>query len=157
MFECSRDELLTNYRQLARNPAHIPFNTLLITLSSGETLYVPPRSLRSDSPSRAPSPSGYNSDPEAEVHKNRGAGEIDLQSSRLDLSFESLPTTPTTSELDGTPRRKRAAKSANWHDLLKYVYPALAHWPRLTWDQADQLANGHLGHGAVVGRSCSSD
>ncbi|TFK88527.1 hypothetical protein K466DRAFT_546944 [Polyporus arcularius HHB13444] len=107
--------------ELARNPAHIPFNTLLITLSSGETLYVPPRSLRSDSPSRAPSPSGYNSDPEAEVHKNRGAGEIDPQSSRLDLSFESLPTTPTTSELDGTPRRKRAAKSANWHDLLKLI------------------------------------
>ncbi|KAI0719109.1 UV radiation resistance protein and autophagy-related subunit 14-domain-containing protein [Cerioporus squamosus] len=106
--------------ELARNPAHIPFNSLLITLSTGEILYLPPRSLRSMSHSRAPSPSGYNSDPESEVHRT-GTREADLQSSRLDLSFESLPTSPTTSELDGTYRRKRAVKSANWHDLLKLI------------------------------------
>ncbi|RPD81566.1 hypothetical protein L226DRAFT_527840 [Lentinus tigrinus ALCF2SS1-7] len=117
----SLNELKPLPEELARNPAHIPSNTVLITLSSGETLYLPPRSLRSVSHSRAPSPNGYNSDPEVEVHRARGTGDIDLQSPRLDLSLESLPTSPTTSELDGSHRRKRAVKSANWHDLLKLI------------------------------------
>lgn len=55
------------------------------------------------------------------MHKTRGVSEIDMQTPRFDISMDSLPTSPTTSELDGTHRRKRAVKSANWHDLLKCV------------------------------------
>ncbi|KAI1786296.1 UV radiation resistance protein and autophagy-related subunit 14-domain-containing protein [Ganoderma leucocontextum] len=112
-------------QDLAANPSHIPSNTLLISLSSGETLYLPARSLRPRSPSRAPSPNtGYNSDPETEVHKVRGpVGEMGLRTPKLDDGFDDMPTSPTISELDRTTplRRKRVVKSANWQDLLKYV------------------------------------
>ena len=104
----------------------MPFNTLLITLSSGETLYLPAHSLRSRSSSRAPSPTaGYNSDPEAEMRKIRGSEEeVGLQTPRLELGLDDLPASPTTGEPDGSTslRRKRVVKSANWQDLLKYVF-----------------------------------
>ncbi|TBU58827.1 UV radiation resistance protein and autophagy-related subunit 14-domain-containing protein [Dichomitus squalens] len=121
------DQLKPLPQDLAANPSHLPSNTLLISLSSGETLYLPARSLQSHSPSRAPSPNvGYNSDPETGVHKMRGtAGEMGLRTPRLDGSLDDIPASPTISELDGTStthfRRKRAVKSANWQDLLKLI------------------------------------
>ena len=100
----------------------MPSNTLLISLSTGETLYLPPRSLRSSPPSRAPSPNaGYNSDPETEVHRIRPTGDIGLQSPKIGSSLDSMPTSPTISELDGTHRKRRTVKSGSWQDLLKYV------------------------------------
>ncbi|KAI0666234.1 UV radiation resistance protein and autophagy-related subunit 14-domain-containing protein [Trametes maxima] len=109
---------------LANHPSHLPSNTLLITLSTGETFYLPPRSLRASSPSRPPSPSaGYNSDPEVDVQRARETAEVALLSPRLDASFEGVPTSPAISEFnDGIHiRRKRAAKSATLQDILKLI------------------------------------
>ncbi|KAI9059587.1 hypothetical protein FKP32DRAFT_1760885 [Trametes sanguinea] len=111
---------------LAVHPNHLPSNTLLITLSNGETLYLPPPSLRSASPSRPPSPNaGYNSDPEVEVHRIRENGDVPaplLDPRPSDASLDSMPTSPTISELDGTQsRRKRAVKSASLQDILKLI------------------------------------
>ncbi|KAJ3006293.1 hypothetical protein NUW54_g3991 [Trametes sanguinea] len=111
---------------LAVHPNHLPSNTLLITLSNGETLYLPPPSLRSASPSRPPSPNaGYNSDPEVEVHRIRENGDVPaplLDPRSSDASLDSMPTSPTISELDGTQsRRKRAVKSASLQDILKLI------------------------------------
>ena len=112
--------------QLISSPTHVPFNTLLITLSTGETFYVPSRSLQSAPPSRAPSPdAGYSSDPELDVFRARGPAEFGLRTPRLDASFDSMPTSPAVSDFDGPhSRRKRAVKSATYQDLLKYVAPA---------------------------------
>ncbi|KAH9891128.1 UV radiation resistance protein and autophagy-related subunit 14-domain-containing protein [Cubamyces lactineus] len=108
---------------LVTHPNHLPSNTLLVTLSSGETLYLPPQSLRPSSPSRPPSPNaGYNSDPEGEVHRVREAGEVMLLSPKPDAGFESPPASPATSEFGGRQsRRKRAVKSATLQDLLKLI------------------------------------
>ncbi|KAI0325632.1 hypothetical protein GY45DRAFT_1356646 [Cubamyces sp. BRFM 1775] len=105
---------------LATHPNHLPSNTLLISLSSGETLYLPPQSLRPSSPSRPPSPNtGYNSDPEGEVHRVR---DVTLLSPKPDVGLESAPASPATSEFDGRQsRRKRAVKSATLQDLLKLI------------------------------------
>ncbi|KAI0651426.1 UV radiation resistance protein and autophagy-related subunit 14-domain-containing protein [Trametes meyenii] len=109
---------------LANHPSHLPSNTLLITLSTGETFYLPPRSLRPSSPSRPPSPSaGYNSDPEVDVQRARETVEVVLLSPRLDESFEGMPTSPAMSDFnEGIHiRRKRAAKSATLQDILKLI------------------------------------
>ncbi|KAI0757430.1 hypothetical protein C8Q80DRAFT_1091818 [Daedaleopsis nitida] len=121
-WEVVLNELRPVPQELTRNTTHMPSNTLLITLSTGETLYLPPRSLRSRSQSRAPSPNaGYNSDPETDVQRVRGGGDIGLQSPKLDSGLDSMPTSPTISELGGTHRRKRTTKSASWQDLLKLI------------------------------------
>ncbi|KAH9850657.1 hypothetical protein C2E23DRAFT_782205 [Lenzites betulinus] len=109
---------------LATHPNHLPFNTLLITLSTGETFYLPPRSLHPPSPPRSPSPNaGYNSDPEGEPRKARETREgAALLSPRLDASFDSMPTSPAMSDFDGgISRRRRAGKSASLQDILKLI------------------------------------
>ncbi|KAI0662390.1 UV radiation resistance protein and autophagy-related subunit 14-domain-containing protein [Cubamyces menziesii] len=108
---------------LATHPNHLPSNTLLVTLSSGETLYLPPQSLRPSSPSQPPSPNaGYNTDPEGDVHRVRDAGDSVLLSPKPDVGFESPPTSPATSEFGGRQsRRNRAVKSATLQDLLKLI------------------------------------
>ncbi|KAI0825239.1 hypothetical protein BC628DRAFT_1410305 [Trametes gibbosa] len=109
---------------LATHPNHLPFNTLLITLSTGETFYLPPRSLHPPSPPRSLSPNaGYNSDPEGESRRTRDTGDGDaLLSPRLDASFESMPTSPTMSDFNGVrSRRRRAGKSASIQDILKLI------------------------------------
>ncbi|KAI0367504.1 hypothetical protein BV20DRAFT_970472 [Pilatotrama ljubarskyi] len=117
------NRLLPLTEELAAHPGHLPSNTLLITLSTGETLYLPPPSLLSSSPSRPPSPNaGYNSDPEADVHRVRDLGEVALLSPGPDASFESIPASPSASEFDGSHiRRKRAVKSASLQDILKLI------------------------------------
>ncbi|KAL7285844.1 hypothetical protein ACG7TL_000953 [Trametes sanguinea] len=125
-WEVDLNRLATLTGDLASHPNHLPSNTLLISLSTGETLYLPPPSLRSASPSRPPSPdAGYNSDPEVEVHRIRENGDVPapLLDPRLsDASLESIPTSPTISEIDGTQlRRKRAATSASLQDILKLI------------------------------------
>lgn len=100
--------------QLAARPGHLPSNTLLIALSTGETFYLPPRSLGPASPARPPSPNaGYNSDPEGDYAA--------FLSPRPDASFDGLPLSPAMSEFDGHSRRKGAGKSANLQDILKCV------------------------------------
>ncbi|CDO70931.1 hypothetical protein BN946_scf184829.g39 [Trametes cinnabarina] len=111
---------------LAAHPNHLPSNTLLITLTNGETLYLPPSSLRSASPSRPPSPNtGYSSDPEAEVHRARENGDTAaslLDTKPSDAGLERMPISPTMSEIDGgESRRKRAVKSASLQDILKLI------------------------------------
>ncbi|KAI0638959.1 UV radiation resistance protein and autophagy-related subunit 14-domain-containing protein [Trametes polyzona] len=109
---------------LAAHPSHLPSNTLLITLSSGETFYLPPKSLRPTSPSRPPSPNaGYNSDPEGEVQRIRDAAETPaLLSPRPDTSIDSMPASPTFSDFDGShSRRRRPGKSASLQDILKLI------------------------------------
>ncbi|KAI0761681.1 hypothetical protein BD413DRAFT_238869 [Trametes elegans] len=108
---------------LAAHPSYLPSNTLLITLATGETFYLPPRSLRASSPSRPASPNaGYNSDPETELHRARDVGDGSLLSPRLDASFMDDPVSPALSEFDGSLfRRKRAAKSASLQDILRLI------------------------------------
>ncbi|KAL1952326.1 hypothetical protein VTO73DRAFT_1475 [Trametes versicolor] len=99
---------------LAARPGHLPSNTLLIALSTGETFYLPPRSLGPASPARPPSPNaGYNSDPEGDYAA--------FLSPRPDASFDGLPLSPAMSEFDGHSRRKGAGKSANLQDILKLI------------------------------------
>ena len=65
------------------------------------------------------------------MHRIRPTGEIGLQSPKIGSSLDSMPTSPTISELDGTHRKKRAVKSASWQDILKYVFVVAA---KQCWD-----------------------
>lgn len=100
--------------QLARNPSFLPYNSLLITLSSyGQAFYLP--SHHDVCPqSRTPSPSpGYGSDPESEVRKIKNTGEIVLPTRATQPS-----ETQRTLQSRGS-KRKRELQSATWQDLLK--------------------------------------
>ncbi|KAI8983346.1 UV radiation resistance protein and autophagy-related subunit 14-domain-containing protein [Trametes punicea] len=119
-WEVDLNRLMPLTEDLAAHPSHLPSNTLLVTLSTGETLYTPPSSLRSTSPSRPPSPNaGYNSDPETDVHRVREVGDVPP---RLEGGLESTLTNPVLSDADGRQsRRKRTVKSATFQDILKLI------------------------------------
>lgn len=110
--------------EYATRPSSLPFNSLLVTLSSPSRTYVvsptsnSPAKSRLRRRARSASPStGYTSDPEAEVRRIHPEGDLVLPDSALRL----LNREKQGSKGRQRGRGKGALMSAGWQDLFKCV------------------------------------